>query len=109
MKEVTRTYYVCQYCGHTDSDASNMRMHESVCKGKIDISELVGKWVEFDDSSFFKIEELKPLFGMASGLLLWKDGIKRTSYEFTTLLNKSVDKNNRHTKFWEELIKAVEK
>ena len=106
MKTITDTYYVCQYCGYKDTDEASMRKHESVCKGKVDIGDLVGKWVQISDYLYFKVISLKNLSGDAEGIEIGKNWISYHTYPAHVLVNKPV--SNGYQKYWNEWKKKIE-
>lgn len=107
MKEVTQTYYVCQYCGYTDSDDAAMRRHESICKGKIPMEKLIGKWVKKDDTCFFKITDYKPLSYTVKGIEMSEYSIEEYTHPYTDIINKPVSEKE-HLKLWEKWKQIVE-
>ena len=106
MKKVTTTYYVCQYCGYKDTDDANMRKHESVCKGRIDIENLIGKWIQISEYRFFKIMEVRELSDTVSGYEIGKEGISRAIYRIGEIINKPV--SGGYLNLWNEWKKCIE-
>lgn len=107
MKEVTQTYYVCQYCGYTDSDDAAMRRHESLCQRKQPVEKLLGKWVKMDDSCYFRIMDCKPLSFTVRGVRITDYSVESYICRYKDVVNKPVvDKD--YLKIWEKWKKAVE-
>ena len=107
MRKVTKTYYVCQYCGYEDSDPDNLRTHEKVCRSKRDVSELMNKWVIIDDSTFFKLVDVKHLTGSVTGIQMSPYEISTCSYRVEEVVNKQVDTDDLHLIQWEQWVQAV--
>lgn len=105
MKKVTKTYYVCQYCGYEDTDAGNLRNHEKVCKKRIYLEDILGKWVKMGDSSYFLIMEIKT-FGRVDGIRMNVQSIERICYDARELVNKEIDEKG-HVALWEKWEKSI--
>jgi len=107
MNRITRTYYQCRYCGLTDTDESAMRKHESICKGKENIEDMLGKWVKLDDSSYFRMLELKPLSETARGIRMTPFAIETYTCYYRDVINKPL-LDHPDMDLWDSWKKAVE-
>ena len=105
MRKITNTYYVCQYCGYKDTDDASMRKHESVCRGRVDIENLIGKWVQISEHRFFKIMEVRELSDTVNGIEISMDSISRNIYRISEIVNKPV--SSGYMKMWTEWKKRM--
>lgn len=89
MKKITKTYYVCQYCGYEDTDIGNLRTHEKVCKKRVYLEDVVGRWLKMGDKSYFLVKEIKP-FGRIDGIKMTVQSIAQCTYDAQDIANKEI-------------------
>ena len=106
MKKITRTYYVCQYCGYEDTDSDSLRAHEKVCKKRITLEDtLLGRWVKMGNSAYFLVKEIRP-FGRVEGIKMTVQSISQCTYDAREIANKEIDEKGP-AELWEKWIADV--
>ena len=105
MKKITKTYYVCQYCGYEDTDSGNLRAHEKVCKKRIYLEDILGKWVKMGDEVYFLLKEIKT-FGRVEGIKMTTQSIEDCWFDAKELVNKEIDERG-HVALWEKWVNSV--
>lgn len=106
MKTITKTYYKCQYCGYTDSDAGSMRKHEEVCKSKIDIESLIGQWVQVQNSAYFLVMDIESISGNVRGIEIGPYVIHHATYKPFVIVNKPLSKGG-HKDLWRKWVRII--